>query len=407
MICRHCNSPLRNQVVDLHFSPPSNSYLTSQHLAAVEPNYPLKVAVCNECWLVQTEDFVSANSMFTEDYAYFSSTSSSWMKHAKDYCDTITDRLKLDSSSFVVELASNDGYLLRNFVKEGIRCLGVEPTQSTASAAIDHGVPTVTNFFTERFAWSILEEHGAADLVIGNNVYAHVPDINDFTKGMKTILAKEGVITLEFPHLVNLISDTQFDTIYHEHFSYLSLLTVNNIFKRFGLRVFDVERLSTHGGSLRVHGCHENSSHKENSSVKAILEEEVDCGLFKLPTYEAFSQRTKQCRRKVQQFFSTEIAQGQRIVGYGAAAKGNTLLNYCGITQEDIEFVVDGSSMKQGRFLPGSHIPIYPPSMLYQRKPDVVVILPWNLEKEISAILRDEMRYDGKIVVLLPEPRFL
>ncbi|MDO9582831.1 MAG: class I SAM-dependent methyltransferase [Desulfomicrobium sp.] len=383
MNCRHCGTPLQHTFLDLGFAPPSNAYLTADDLSRPEVYYPLKVKVCDQCWLVQTEDYAQAEELFRPDYAYFSSTSSSWLRHAARYADTMQKVLGLDSSSFVIEVASNDGYLLRNFVAAGIPCLGIEPTESTAAAAAQLGIPVLREFFGEELGRRLGSEGKQADLVVGNNVLAHVPDINDFTRGLKATLKPSGVITLEFPHLMRLIEHALFDTVYHEHFSYLSLYTVSRIFAGAGLRVWKVEELPTHGGSLRVFGCHEDDARKTQESVAAMLREEASQGLQRLETYLKFQFRADKIKDDLLVFLIEQKRAGKKVVGYGAAAKGNTLLNYGGVKPDLLQFVCDAAESKQGKFMPGSHIPIFPPDRLTQAKPDFVLILPWNIANEI------------------------
>jgi SAM-dependent methyltransferase len=352
---------------------------------------------------VQTEDFTCADELFQSDYAYFSSTSTSWLEHAATYCDMIRRRLSLTERSMVIEVASNDGYLLKNFVNAGIPCLGIEPTSSTADAAELLGIPVLREFFCKTLGKRLTAENQQADLVIGNNVYAHVPDINDFTAGLKAVLKSGGTITLEFPHLLNLISQCQFDTIYHEHFSYLSLYAVNRIFEKFGLRVWDVEKLPTHGGSLRVYGCHSDDLRPSNSSVNRLIEDEKRNGLKALNTYRSFQDRANKIKNDLLIFLIEQKRQGNVVAGYGAAAKGNTLLNYAGIKSDLIPFVCDAAPSKQGKFLPGSHIPILPPEVLTEKRPDWVMILPWNLANEIVNQQRGIREWKGRFFMAIPE----
>lgn len=407
MNCRHCQKPLQHVFLDLGAAPPSNDYLSREDLQKPERVFPLKLFVCDQCWLVQTQDYAAADDLFKSDYAYFSSVSSGWLKHAKNYADMITDRLALDAQSFVVELASNDGYLLRNFVEAGIPCLGVEPTDATADAAEKLGIPVLRAFFGEALGAKLAGEGKAADLIIGNNVYAHVPDINDFTKGMKKLLRDGGTITLEFPHLMQLIAHNQFDTVYHEHYSYLSLQTVARIFTSAGLRICDVETLPTHGGSLRVYGCHTGDPRANSPAVEAMLQQEKDFGLQKLETYTAFQPKADKVKDDLCAFLQEQIAAGKTIAAYGAAAKGNTLLNYAGVTAEMIPFVCDAAPSKQGKYMPGSHIPILPPAAMAEKKPDWVLILPWNIAPEVVAQQKDVASWGGKFVVAVPKMEVL
>lgn len=407
MNCRHCNAELRHVFLDLGFAPPSNAYLDHAELSAPETHFPLKLFVCDTCWLVQTEDYAQADALFRPDYAYFSSTSRTWLEHAARYAADITRRLSLGPDSLVIEVASNDGYLLRNFVAGGIPCLGIEPTTSTADAAQAIGVPTLREFFGEALARRLVAQGKRADLIAGNNVYAHVPNINDFTRGLKVALKPGGTITLEFPHLMRLIEHTQFDTVYHEHFSYLSLYTVSRIFAQAGLRVFDVERLSTHGGSLRVYGCHDDDARVMLPSVAGLIEEEETSGLRSLDIYLAFQARADAVKDGLLAFLLEEKRAGRRVAAYGAAAKGNTLLNYAGVRPDLLPFVCDAAASKQGKFLPGSHIPICAPSELDARRPDTVLILPWNIADEVVAQNHRVAEWGGTFAVAVPEIRRL
>jgi len=403
MNCRHCHAPLTHVFLDLGVAPPSNAYLTEADLRAPESWYPLKLYVCDCCWLVQTEDYVRADDLFKEDYAYFSSTSTTWLEHARRYAETIRERLALGPESFVIEIAANDGYLLKNFVAAGIPCLGIEPTASTAATAAALGVPILREFFGEALGQQLAAQGQQADLVIGNNVYAHVPDINDFTRGLKAALKPGGTITLEFPHLLRLIEETQFDTVYHEHFSYLSLYTVIRIFATFGLRVFDVEQLSTHGGSLRVYGCHADDPRPTEASVAKVLAEESAQGLQTLTTYQGFQARVDRLKDELLLFLIEQKRAGKTVVAYGAAAKGNTLLNYAGVKPDLLPFVCDAAPAKQGKFLPGSHIPILPPDALTAAKPDYVLILPRNLREEIIRQQVSLRAWGSRFIICVPK----
>ncbi len=402
MNCRHCHAPLTHVFLDLGFAPPSNAYLTEADLRAPETWYPLKLYVCDHCWLVQTEDYARADELFNKDYAYFSSTSTTWLEHARRYVEEIRERLKLGPQSFVIEIAANDGYLLKNFVAAGIPCLGIEPTASTAAAAEQLGVPILREFFGEALGRQLAAQGKQADLVIGNNVYAHVPDINDFTRGLKAVLKPGGTITLEFPHLMRLIEETQFDTVYHEHFSYLSLYTVTRIFAAARLRVFDVEPLPTHGGSLRVYGCHANDPRPTQDSVPQLLAEESARGLQTLTPYQGFQARVEGIKDELLLFLIEQKRAGKKVVGYGAAAKGNTLLNYAGVKPDLLPFVCDAAPAKQGKYLPGSHIPIRPPEALAAANPDYVLILPWNLAAEIRQQLAPLAAQGTRFVTAVP-----
>lgn len=383
MNCRHCNTPLKNTFLDLGYAPPSNAILTSEDLTKPEKYFPLKIMVCNTCWLVQTHDCLNADQLFTPEYPYFSSTSSSWIDHAKNYVDHITELLSLDEKSHIVEIASNDGYLLNHFVQRGIPCLGIEPTRSTACAAEKLGIPVIKEFFSEEFARMLVDKGKQGDLIVGNNVYAHVPDINDFTKGLKLALKPSGTITLEFHHLMCLLKHAQFDTIYHEHFSYLSLHTVYQIFANYGLRVFNVEELPTHGGSLRIYACHQDDGRRENGSVENLLLKEEEFGMKDLNIFKRFKSKVENIKYDLMNFLLEQQRNGKSVVGYGAAAKANTLLNYAGIKPDLLKYVVDASPAKWKKFLPGSHIPIYNTEILRKEKIDYLLILPWNIKDEI------------------------
>ena len=402
MKCRFCKSELHQTFVDLGFAPPSNSYLEAKDLLRPERYFPLRVKVCMQCWLAQTEDYADAGELFNATYAYFSSTSGSWLEHAKRYCTEMTTRLGLGPQSLVIEVASNDGYLLKNFVNAGIPCLGIEPTASTASAAEAIGVPTLRAFFGEALAQKLASEGRKADLIIGNNVFAHVPDINDFTKGMAAVLKKGGTITLEFPHLLRLIENTQFDTIYHEHFSYFSLHTAKRIFEAHGLRIFDVEELPTHGGSLRIFGCHKDDA-RSSAKVEKILAAELAFGLQQVETYAKFQGAVEKLKDGLLQFLLEAKRGGKKVVGYGAAAKGSTLLNFAGVKPDLLPFICDAAPSKQGKFMPGNHIPIRAPETLKTADADFVLILPWNIAAEVmaktSGLVSDKTRY----VVAVPE----
>ena len=402
MKCRHCQADLSHTFVDLGFAPPSNSYLTDAQLNQAEVYYPLRVMVCSECWLVQTQDYAKAEEFFSPDYAYFSSASSSWLAHASDYCKMIQKKLSLKSDSFVVELASNDGYLLKNFVSSKIPCLGVEPATAVAEAAESLGVPVLKEFFSEQVAKTIIDSHGLADLIIGNNVFAHVPDINDFAKGMKLILKPQGVITLEFPHLLNLMRHNQFDTIYHEHFSYLSLISIESVLNKAGLQIFDVEELSTHGGSLRAFISHQGADWKQSRKLKEVKKNEIDYGLQDIAVYSNFQEATNKIKNDLQAFLLEQKKNNKKIVAYGAAAKGNTLLNYCGVKPDLLPVVFDAAASKQNKYMPGSHIPIKKPEELAKLKPDFVLILPWNIAEEVQQKHSYIADWGGKFVTAVP-----
>lgn len=402
MNCRHCQAPLAQPFVDLGFAPPSNAYLTADDLTRPERTYPLKVMVCERCWLVQTVDYAAAGELFSADYAYFSSTSSGWLAHAARYSTAMIERLKLSRGSFVIEVACNDGYLLRNFVAAGIPCLGIEPTASTAAAAEALGIPVLREFFGEALGNRLATEGRKADLIAGNNVYAHVPDINDFTRGLKAALKAGGTITLEFPHLMRLIEHAQFDTIYHEHFSYLSLYSVQRIFAAAGLRILDVEELPTHGGSLRLFGCHADDARATAPAVGTLLHEEERRGLRTPDVYRAFQPRADRIKNDLLRFLIEQKAAGRSVAAYGAAAKGNTLLNYAGVKPDLLPFVCDAAAAKQGKYMPGSHIPILPPEALRERRPDFLLILPWNIADEVKAKQAGLAAQGTKFVTAVP-----
>ena len=385
MKCRHCAAALTHTFLDLGFAPPSNAYLTQEDLVRPEKYYPLKIKVCHQCWLVQTEDYAQADELFSSEYAYFSSTSTGWLKHAAMYAEHMTRQLKLDKNSLVIEVASNDGYLLKNFVAAGVPCLGIEPTASTAAVAEGLGIPVMREFFGAQFGRQLAASGKQADLIAGNNVYAHVPDINDFTRGLKAALKPDGTVTLEFPHLMRLLEFTQFDTVYHEHFSYLSLHTVDRIFTAEGLRVCNVEELSTHGGSLRVYGCHSEASRETAPAVGALLAREAQRGMQTLETYRGFQAKADNVKDELLAFLIAQKRAGKTVAAYGAAAKGNTLLNYAGVKPDLLPFVCDAALAKQGKFMPGSHIPIHAPPALAARRPDYLLILPWNIAPEVKA----------------------
>jgi SAM-dependent methyltransferase len=405
--CRFCSAPLRHTFVDLGMSPLCESYVPAERLDAMEPFYPLHVRVCEQCLLVQLEELVAPEEIFSE-YAYFSSYSDSWVAHARDYVDTAVQRFGLGADSQVVELASNDGYLLQHLVEWGIPALGVEPAANVAEAARERGIETVVEFFGRELASRLAADGRRADLLVANNVFAHVPDLNDFAAGMRLLLAPGGVITIEFPHLVRLIEDNQFDTIYHEHFSYFSFLTARNVLRAHGLEVFDVEELPTHGGSLRVYAQGEDGPrHPIGPRVTELADRERAVGLDRLEGYSSFAPRVAETKWRLLEFLIDCRRDGKRVVGYGAPGKGNTLLNYCGIRGDLLEFTVDRNPYKQGQFLPGTRIPIHHPEALERARPDFVLILPWNLTDEIVAQLSSVRDWGGRFVVPIPEVRVL
>ena len=402
MRCRHCQSTLNHKVLDLGLTPPSNAYLTSEDIHRPSTFFPLRVLVCDHCWLMQTEDYAAADQLFTPNYAYFSSTSSSWLRHAHLFVEQTIARLELDASRFVIEVASNDGYLLRNFVAAGIPCLGIEPTRSTAEAASLIGIPVCQEFFGEKLASRLADNRQQADLIVGNNVYAHVPDINDFTRGLQTALKPEGVISLEFPHVQELLAQGQFDTIYHEHYSYLSLHTVQTIFHHAGLRVWDVEILPTHGGSLRVWGCHAAASRVESPSVANLLLRERSSGLLNIQTYMQLQNQADQAKNALLAFLIRQKQLGKKVMAYGAAAKGNTLINYAGIKADLLPLVCDTAPSKQGKYLPGSLIRIGTPDDIDLYKPDHIWVTPWNLTEEIKELLKRTKKWGCNLVIAIP-----
>ncbi|MBO7747244.1 class I SAM-dependent methyltransferase [Paenibacillus sp. MWE-103] len=399
--CRLCGEQLNQPFLDLGVSPLANSYVKSIH--HMEYVYPLRVVVCEHCYLVQTEDYETPDHIFT-DYAYFSSFSDSWLEHCERYVGEMTARFGLTSSHQVMEIASNDGYLLQYFAERGIPVMGIEPAANVAAIAIEKGIPSVVDFFGTRLAESLSAQGKRADLLLGNNVLAHVPDLNDFVAGMKVALNPKGLITMEFPHLMQLIEHCQFDTIYHEHFSYLSLTAVRRLFDKHGLTIFDVEELPTHGGSLRIYASHaDDPQYPVSGRVAALLAQETVYGLTDLATYRNFHRKVFRLKRALLQFLLERKSQGRQIVGYGAPAKGNTLINYCGINHEYLDYTVDRSTYKQGHYLPGSRIPIYDPEKLKETKPDYLFILPWNIKEEImeqTAFIRE---WGGRWLLAVPE----
>ena len=399
--CRFCDTALSHQFADLGMSPLSNAYLRPADLDRMEPFYPLTVFVCAECLLVQLPAFETPENIFS-DYAYFSSYSETWLAHARAYCEAMTARLGLGPQSQVVEIASNDGYLLQNFVAAGIPVLGVEPAANVAEVAREKGVETVVRFFGVETAKDLASQGRHADLLLGNNVLAHVPDLNDFVAGLKILLAPDGVITMEFPHLVQLIRGNQFDTIYHEHFSYLSMLAVRRVFAAHGLTIFDADELPTHGGSLRVYAKHAAAHMEPGPNVVRIEDEERAFGLADLETYSRFAEQVRETKRALLAFLIGAKNEGKTVAGYGAPAKGNTLLNYCGVRTDFVDYTVDRSPHKQGLFLPGTHIPIFGPDRIRETRPDYVLILPWNLRDEIVAQMSDVRSWGGRFVVPIP-----
>jgi SAM-dependent methyltransferase len=400
--CRACGGRLAVTMADLGLQPPSNAFLASLTDAVHETRYPLRAKVCESCKLVQVDYDVAPEELFG-NYVYFSSYSDEWLAHAKAYCDMARRRFALDENSLVVELASNDGYLLKNFLEMGIPVLGIDPSDTVVAAATEIGVPSLVEFFGEALAVELAAEGRLADLIIGNNVIAHVPLLNDFVAGISVLLKPQGTVTIEFPHLLTLIEHVEFDTIYHEHYSYISLFALEQVFGRHGLRIYDVEKLATHGGSLRIFASHSSRTSLEDSAaLQSVRREEAAAGLPDLNTYLRFSERVDACRRALLDFLATAKQEGKTVAAYGAAAKGNTLLNFCGLTQEDISMVADRSPHKQAKFLPGSHIPVVSPEELLRGRPDYVLILPWNLQDEIRRQLQCIAAWGGKFVTPVP-----
>jgi hypothetical protein len=401
--CRFCATPLKHTLVDLGMSPLCESYISPEQLNQMEPFYPLHVYVCENCYLAQLEEYVRPEDIFTE-YAYFSSYADSWLQHAKKYTELMVERFGINAHSLVVELASNDGYLLQYFVEKGVPVLGIEPARNVAKVAIEKGIPTLIEFFGEKIAVDLVSKGKKADLVLGNNVLAQVPALNDFVHGMKVLLKSHGVITVEFPHLVRLMEENQFDTIYHEHFSYFSFLAVEKVFAAHGLTIFDVDELSTHGGSLRIYVKHtEDRTKPVTVKVKELRMREEVAGLAQMQTYSVFSEKVKETKRKLLEFLIQAKRDGKRICGYGAPGKGNTLLNYCGIRTDFLDYTVDRNPYKQGKFTPGTHIPIFSPDQIQQTRPDYLFILPWNFKDEIINQMSYIRDWGGKFIVPIPE----
>jgi 2-polyprenyl-3-methyl-5-hydroxy-6-metoxy-1,4-benzoquinol methylase len=406
--CRFCSTPLMRTFADLGMSPVSNAFVREENRNRMERFYPLHAYVCDTCRLVQLEQFEAPEQIFNEEYAYFSSYSDSWLAHASAYCDKMEKLLGLGRSSQVIEIASNDGYLLQYFVRKGVPALGIEPAANCARAAEAKGVKSLVKFFGVATATELAVSGTQADLLLGNNVLAHVPDINDFVAGMKVALKPSGVITMEFPHLLELMKGNQFDTIYHEHFSYLSLLTTRTIFAKHGLRLFDVERLPTHGGSLRIYACHpENAQRPDTSRMQDLLREERHAGLEDSAAYGRFAEQVRETKRKLLEFLIRAKREGKTVVGYGAPAKGNTLLNYCGVRTDFIDYTVDRNPQKQKTYLPGTRIPVYTPERIFDTKPDYLLILPWNLKDEVMSQMAHIREWGGKFVVPIPQVRVI
>lgn len=403
MKCRFCQHELTHEFIDLNNAPPSNSFLTKEQLAQPEVFYPLKLFVCENCWLVQIDEYKKASDIFDQEYVYFSSYSKSWLAHAKNYVDYIVERFNFNQHSLVIEIASNDGYLLQYFKQKQVPCLGIEPTKSTALVCKEKDIPVIEAFFGERLATQLLNDNQQADLLIGNNVFAHVPDINDFVKGLKIALKKTGIITLEFPHLLKLVKQNQFDTIYHEHFSYFSFHTVKRIFNAHKLDIFDVKELSTHGGSLRIYVKHlENDNYPISNNVILLARKEEEQKITTLDYYQSFQKQANKIKNDLLIFLIEQYQSNKTIIAYGAAAKGNTLLNYCGLKKDLIQCVVDASPHKQNKFLPSSHIPVVSEEIIRKTKPDFILILPWNIKDEIIEQLSYVREWNGKFIVPIP-----
>ena len=404
MRCRHCGHELHQSLVDLGSAPPSNAYLTAESLHLPEKSYPLRVLVCDNCWLVQTEDFALRGDLFDANYAYFSGFSTSWQVHCQSYVRDVISRFDLGTSSHVIEVAANDGTLLQYFQKQSVPCTGVEPTSSTAESARNKGIDIIEEFFDEKLARSLILEKGLVDLVVANNVLAHVPDINDFVKSFALILKEKGVATFEFPHLLKMVAESQYDTIYHEHFCYLSLTAIQRVFVKHGLTVFDVEELQTHCGSLRVFAQRSDINHYTPSlNVKETLQREAEAGMLTIDYYSDFQSKSNKVKNDFLTFLLEAKKSGKKVVAYGAAAKGNTLMNYAGVRPDLISFVVDRNPAKQGKYMPGSRIAILSEEYLLQEEPDYVVILPWNLKTEVMRQLQYIKKWQGKFVVAVPE----
>ncbi len=403
MRCRFCNRELKHKLLSLGTAPLSNSFLSEKQLSEMEPHYPLEVYLCDQCFLAQTAEYAHPEDIFNKDYAYFSSYSDSWLTHCREYTEKMLQLFSLGQNDQVVEIASNDGYLLQYFMEKGISVLGIEPAGSAADAAIAKGISTLKVFFGKEKAQSLKSEGKSADLLIGNNVLAHVPDINDFVSGLKILLKPQGVITMEFPHLMKLIDLVQFDTIYHEHFSYFSLICAEKIFSAHGLKIFDVEEIPTHGGSLRIYACHQGDTSKSSSiKVKQLIKREITAGYTDTEIYLSFTEKVQSLKREILLFLILTRENGKSIAAYGAPAKGNTLLNYCGIGTDFIDYTVDKNPHKQGQFLPGSHIPIENINILETSKPDYIIILPWNLKEEIREQLAYVRQWGARLVTLVP-----
>jgi 2-polyprenyl-3-methyl-5-hydroxy-6-metoxy-1,4-benzoquinol methylase len=408
MKCRFCKATLEKEFIDLGNSPPSNSFLTESQISEPEIFYPLRLFICENCFLVQIDEYKKSDEIFSEEYVYFSSFSTTWLKHAKDYASMIVNRLGLHSESLVIEIASNDGYLLQYFLDKKIPCLGIEPAKKTAAVARSMGIDVISEFFGVELAKKLVNDNKRADLLIGNNVLAHVPNINDFVSGLKNLLKPNGVITMEFPHLMKLVSKNQFDTIYHEHYSYFSFHTVKRIFAEHNLDIFDVDELPTHGGSLRIYAKHiEDRSKRISLNVMTLLEKEKSSGMNELSYYQNFQDKADDVKYSLLSLLLEKKKERKKVIAYGAAAKGNTLLNYCGVKKDLLDFVVDRSPYKQNKFLPGSHIPVVSEEKIKTIKPDYILILPWNIQQEIRYELSYIRNWGGKFVVPIPELKII
>lgn len=400
--CRFCHTPLEHSFVDLGVTPLSNGYLTKEDLEKSEAVYALHTKVCSECFLVQLDTVVPAEGIF-QHYVYFSSYSTTWLEHAKSFVENITKKLQLNSTSLIYEIASNDGYLLKNFVAKQIPCLGIEPAKNVAEIAKNQGVPTYEDFFSTALAEKLAQEKGLADLIVGNNVLAHVPDINDVVGGIKVLLKPQGNVCIEVPHLLNLMEQIQFDTIYHEHYSYFSLITLDKIFRAHGLKIYDVDELSTHGGSIRITATHKENNPTESENYRQVLGKEIEAKLNEINSYKGFAEKVESVCLNLKEFLTTAKEQNKKVVAYGAAAKGNTMLNFCQVSTNLVEYVVDQNPHKQGLYLPGSHLPIYSPKEILSTKPDYILILPWNLKKEIISYLEKMIDWQVKYVTGIPQ----
>jgi SAM-dependent methyltransferase len=404
MNCRFCKTHLEHVFIDLNNSPASNSFLTAEQLNEPEIFYPLKAYTCTNCFLVQVDENKKSGAIFNNEYAYFSSYSTGWLTHSKEYVEKMIERFDFNSRSAIIEIASNDGYLLQYFKQNNIPVLGIEPTANTAEVATNKGIETIVDFFSVKLANELSASDRKADLLLGNNVLAHVPDIIDFVRSMKILLKETGIVTMEFPHLVQLINNNQFDTIYHEHFSYLTFYTVKQIFESVGLKLFDVEEIPTHGGSLRIYATHTDNSKQEiTPNVQLLLDKELSYGIDKIEYYKGFQQKAFKAKIGLLEFLISQKNQNKKVIAYGAAAKGNTLLNYCGIKNDLIDFVVDANPHKQNKFLPASHIPVFEEREIRKIRPDFVLILPWNLKTEITSQLSYIKEWGGKFVIPIPE----